>query len=221
MVVFGVTSLFAFIVVVLGGLVTNFTDSYLGGFFSFAALGIATGILTLLTLPAMLAVSLIRKGAITSMIVVEIAWTWFLWILWLSVGGSTASIYLIGNCGRYSGFAGSVEAACNESTAIAAFGFLSWILLMAYNAALITLTFRQHLRGNSGVWTRDIIETDFNAPGNTTQVVYDNKVNPGFAPQYPPAQMGTPVAATQPYPQSPYAQPQATGSYPHPQSAQV
>ena len=92
---------------------------------------------------------------------------------------------------------------------------------MAYNAALITLTFRQHLRGNSGVWTKDIIETDFNAPGNTTQVIYDNKVNPGFAPQYPPAQMGTPVAATQPYTQSPYAQTQATGSYPHPQTAQV
>ena len=88
------TSLFALIVIILSGLVTNFSDSFLGGFFNFAALGIATGLLTLLTLPAMfvassiffsrdfltlneprLALSMVRKGAFTSMIALEIGWT--------------------------------------------------------------------------------------------------------------------------------------------------
>ena len=49
----GLTSLFSLIVIILGGLLTNFTDNLLGVFFNYAALGIATGLLTLLTLPAM------------------------------------------------------------------------------------------------------------------------------------------------------------------------
>ena len=90
------TSFFALIVIILGALVTNFSDKFLDGFFNYAALGIATGLLTLLTLPTMfvyrtisffffffwcctnllrLALSMVRKGAVTSMIAVEIAWT--------------------------------------------------------------------------------------------------------------------------------------------------
>ncbi|KAF8816511.1 hypothetical protein BYT27DRAFT_7182087 [Phlegmacium glaucopus] len=236
--VFGVASLFAFIVIVLGGLVTSFTNSYSTGYyFTFAALGIATGLLTLLTLPAMLALSLLRKGVVTSMVVVDIAWTWFLWIMWLAVGGSSSGIFLIG-CGQYSGGISGVQAACSESTGITALGFLTWIMLLFYNVTLISLAFRQHMRGNTGVWTKDITEVDFMAESaNTTQVVYDNKVNPTFAPQYPP-QMGspgsipqqpTPGSYTQPQaaygqqaygqPQtSPYAQPQAAGSFTQPQT---
>ena len=49
----GMTSFFALIVIILGGLITHFTDTFLDGFFNYAALGIATGLLTLLTLPTM------------------------------------------------------------------------------------------------------------------------------------------------------------------------
>ena len=49
----GTASFFALIVIILGALVTNFSAKLLGGFFNYAALGIATGLLTLLTLPAM------------------------------------------------------------------------------------------------------------------------------------------------------------------------
>jgi len=220
MVVFGVTSLFAFIVVVLGGLVTNFTDSYLGGFFSFAALGIATGILTLLTLPAMLAFSMFRKGAFTSMIAIEIAWTWILWILWIAVGGNSATgLAFVGSCDR---FIPAAAAACSESSAIAAFGFLSWIMLLSYCSFLATLTFRQHMRGNTGIWTKDVTETDFTAAGpHTTQIVFDNKAST-YPNQYPPA--GTPIVPQQTagsYTQAgvPYQQPQATGLYNQPQAA--
>jgi len=225
MVTFGVASFFALIVIILGGLITNFSDTYLGGFFSFAALGIATGLLTLLTLPTMIALSMMRKGAMTSMVVVEIVWTWFLWIMWLSVGGSSASIYFIGNCGRYTGLGSVVEAACNESSALTAFGFLAWIVLIAYNFTLIFLTFRQHLRGHTTVWTKDVTETDFTAiGGNNTQVVYDPKVSPTMGTEYPPAHMGIPanVAPQQTansYTQqtaSPYPQPQGPGSFTHP-----
>jgi len=210
LVVFGVATLFAFIAIVLGGLLTHFSNMYLGGFYSFAALGIAVGLLTILTIPVMLTLSIIRKGAFTSMIAIEIAWVWLLWILWLSVGGSAAGFTIVEDC---SNFAPVVRAACSEVSAMTAFGFLSWLNLLFYNVLLISLTFRQHLRGHTGIWTQDVTDTDFMAPGNTTtQIVYDPKVNPGYAPQYPPA--GTPQQSyAQPQMTSPYVQPQATGSF--------
>jgi len=218
------TSLFALIVIILGALVTNFSDKFLGGFFNYAALGIAAGLLTLLSLPAMLAVSIVRKGAFTSMIAFEIGWIWFLWILWVSVGGNSAgSIAFIGSCGDYSIFGTAVVAACNESTAITAFGFLSWVLLLFYNSFLATLTFRQHLRGNTGIWTKDVTDTDFMAVGpNNPQIVFDNKVSPMYAPQYPPA--GSPMVSQQTagsYTQAgtPYQSPQAPGLYNQPPDA--
>jgi len=225
-VVFATTSLFAAIVIVLGGLVESFTDTFFDGIvFSYAALGIATGVLTLLTLPAMLALSNYRKGVFSSMIALEIGWTWFLWIMWLAVGGNSAGTFglFIGDCRL---------AVCSETSAITAFGFLSWIMLMSYCGLLFTLTFRQHLRGNTGVWTRDVTETDFTAEGGNRdpQIVYDNKIS--YPNQYPPAvspvipqqTAGSYMHAGVPYqggnpnqPQPLYTQPQAqTGSFTHP-----
>jgi hypothetical protein len=232
MVVFGMTSLFSLIVVIHGGLITNFSNTFLD---NYAGLGIATGLLTMLTLPAMLALSTFRKGVFSSMIALEIGWIWFLWIMWLAVGGNSAgSFVFVGSCSRF--LESNVVAACNESSAITAFGFLSWIMLMSYCSILFTLTFRQHLRGNTGVWTRDVTETDFTAVGanNNPQVIYDNKFT--YPNQYPPA--GSPIIPQQtpgsythagvPYqagspnqPQAPglYTQPQAhTGSFTHPQA---
>jgi hypothetical protein len=228
-VVFATTSFFAFIVIILGGLVTNYDNNLFDGFFvfSFAALGIATGVFTLLTLPVMLALSMFRKGLFTSMIAVEIAWTWILWILWIAVGGNSATgLAIVGSCSQY---VPSAAAACNESSGIAALGFLSWIMLLGYCSFLATLTFRQHMRGNTGIWTKDVTETDFTAVGaNTTQIVFDNKSSSATYPnQYPPAgtpiQQQTPGSYTQaglPYQQgSPYPQPQAPGLYNQPQAA--
>jgi len=198
LVVFGVASLFSLIVIILGGVFTNFTDTKFRVFYSFAALAIATGLLTILTLPVMLTLSVIRKGAFTSMIAVEVGWTSFLWIMWLAVGASSASVsvagvILIGNCSL---FISSVQSACNEAAAITAFGFLTWILLTFYTVLLITLTFRQQFRGNV-VWTGEVTETDFTAPGGNSQAVYESKATPTFASQYPPTDTSVPVAQQQ------------------------
>jgi len=218
--VFATTSLFALIVIILSGLVTNFSDGLLGGFFSFAALGIATGVITLLTLPVMLALSMVRKGVFTSMIALEIGWTWFLWIMWIAVGGNSATgLLFFGSCSRFAGVEPGVQAACNEASAIAAFGFLSWIMLLSYCAFLSTVTFRQHLRGNTGIWTKDVTETDFTAAGpnynNNPQIVYGNK--DVYANQYPPT--GTPQAGVPYQAGSQYQSPQAPGVYTQPQGA--
>ena len=91
------------------------------------------------------------------------------------------------------------------------------------------------MRGNTGVWTQDVTETDFNAVGGTggPQIVYDNKIS--YPNQYPPAvspilPQQTPGSYTHPGvpyqggnpnqpPQALYTQPQAqTGSFTHPQA---
>jgi len=66
----------SFTVLILAAVVINFTSNdYYGRYYTFGALGIATSSLTLLTLPVMLLYSANRKGAFTSMISVEVAWT--------------------------------------------------------------------------------------------------------------------------------------------------
>jgi hypothetical protein len=101
---------------------------------------------------------------------------------------------------------------------------------MSYCALLGALTFRQHLRGNTGIWTKDVIETDFTAVGaNNTQSIFDSKASATYPNQYPPA--GTPIVPQQtagsytpagvPYQAatgSPYPQPQAPSLYTQPQA---
>lgn len=114
--------------------------------------------------------------------------------------------------------------------------------MLFYNALLATLTFRQHLRGNTGIWTKDVTEVDFNAVGgHTTQIVFENKGATTYPNQYPPGgapivvqqhtagsytQAGVPYQTPSPYPQqqppSLYTQPQGTtgsfSSHPQPQT---
>jgi len=70
----GVTVAFSFAVLILAALIMYFISSHYSKFhFPFVALGIATSILTFLTLPVMLVLSMSRKAAIPSMISIEIA----------------------------------------------------------------------------------------------------------------------------------------------------
>lgn len=225
--IFGVTCFLAFIVLILGGLVVSWLNKDTNGDTELnvvdgpPSLAIATAILTLLSLPAMIALSMFRKGAFTSMIAVEIGWTWFLWIMWIAVGASSVDLFA-DSCDLYQfAFGQQGVNACNDNKGIIALAFLNWICLLFYKVFLTGLTFRQYLRGNTRVWVMDVTETDFASAGSTTttQVVYDGKVNPTYGNQYPP---GTPTPLGQPqvvYSQAgSFAQPQTqTGASPYPQ----
>jgi len=209
--VFVVASVFAFLELALGSAITNWTSTnFFGSYFSFAALGIATGILTFLTLPVLLFLSIKRQNAITSMVAIELGWTWFLWIMWLSTAGSAASVFWITDCTNH--FDSEAETICREVQAFTAFGFLTWIILFAYNILLMVLVIRQHMRGNTSVWTVYIMEVDFAASGPLSGSGIESKASPSFAPQYPPTQVdavnyaGPPVMTPQPTTTSPYPQ---------------
>ncbi|KAF9563334.1 hypothetical protein CPC08DRAFT_329054 [Agrocybe pediades] len=225
-VVYGIVILFAVLELALAAAVTNWTNTtFQSGYFAFAAFAIATSILTLLTLPVMYFFSAKRKGAIVSMIAIEFGWTAFLWILWLAVASTAASFQWLGTDSCSDFVRSSTRAACNESKAITAFGFLTWIPLMFYNIFLLSLIIRHQMRGTS-LWNGYISDTDF----NTGSSVHHNQTAPhafnvepkpagspaaplaGVAPQYPPtqqnaqpnyttAQAPAPQQAGSPYPQ--------------------
>jgi hypothetical protein len=199
-------SLFSALVLIMGALVTDFSMNVLRGYFVYAAFAIAIAALTLLTVPAMLALSINRKGAFPSMIVVELSYVALLWVLWLSVGGTIGTMPMINYCstiGYYAGYYYSgYESACMETQAMAAFAFLNWIMLMFLNIFLLTLAIIQANRGHS-IWTSCVTDVDYSAPGVASGMP-ESKIGYG-SPVTPTAQYPQPVPTPpQGYPQQAY-----------------
>ncbi|KAF5320739.1 hypothetical protein D9619_001202 [Psilocybe cf. subviscida] len=192
---FGIASLFAFISLAMAAAVTQFTSKYYDGFYSFAALAIVTSVLTLATLPVLWFLSSFRKSAITSIVAVELGWTSFLWILWLSTGASTADAPWLGSCRSFYYNVGERmwERMCSETQALTAFSFLTWITLLVYSVTLLVLVIRQHSRGNLNVWTNYIAETDFAAPPTANAGTHAE-------PKIAPSAENSPVVGGQYYP---------------------
>jgi len=142
---FSAVTLFSFIVLALSA---HFTSRRVFTY-DFAALGIATAVLSLLSLPVMLLIDNIRKGALTSMILVEIAWLGLLWVLWVATAGTSSQWGMIFG---------------SEVSAIQAFSHLAWLVLFGYLGTLITFSIIAANRGYNRVWYQSVKETEFNAP---------------------------------------------------------
>lgn len=206
-VILGLVSLFAALVLIMAALVTDFTMNVLRGYFVYAAFAIAIASLTLLTVPVMLALSISRKGAFPSMIVVELSYFGLLWVLWLAVGGTIGTIPWINYCSSLSYYYSGYESACMETQAMAAFAFLNWLLLMILDIFLLSLAIMQANRGNSAIWTSCVTDADFSGPGG----------NSAAGMNEPKVAYGSPMLATAPDIQ--YAQPIPTTPQPYaPQS---
>ncbi|KAJ6516289.1 hypothetical protein C8R45DRAFT_239212 [Mycena sanguinolenta] len=158
----------AFSVIVLGlsAALTSTTETYLDGYFEFAALAIATSALTLLTLPVMIALEILQSGAaFTSMIIVELPWLSILWVLWLATGSDGAQAaqnVFVADCSDY---IPKIKAACQETSGIQAFAFLNWLILMAYTIFIFVLTIIAQTRKHTGVWRSSVAEAPFFTPG--------------------------------------------------------
>ena len=213
MIVFGVVCTLALIVFCLG---CHLTSRLYGGYYgfsfyaSFGPLAIATSLLTLLTLPVMYFLSVSRKGAFTSFVVVEVAWCWFLWIMWIATAGNTVWV---------NGFSGGLAA---EAQVVEAFAFINWLALLFYTNTLFVVSIMSHHKGNSSVWTSSVREFDFNSatsksaiPPVVSQSTGETKV---AQPQYYPPQqpMGQqPLAPQGGYaPQAAYTPQHTGGSFP-------
>jgi len=221
-IVFVASSLMGLAVLAMSAHIISWLSSFVDiTLYEYAALGLATGLLTILSLPAMLMISIGRKGAVTSMIVVELCWLWFLWVMWVATAGEVANTVSFGSCGGAEGIAATL---CAETLTIEALGFVAWFMLMAYSLTLLIFTVMAHMRGHSSIWTSSVREVDFTAPAvfsAPVQPSYEVKMdNTGFsapqsefsASQYPPFNPGTPVSGyagipqVQQQPMSPYPQ---------------
>ncbi|KAJ3734488.1 hypothetical protein DFJ43DRAFT_128509 [Lentinula guzmanii] len=150
-------SVFAVIVLGLSAHLTSLSEESLGGYFVFAAMAIAAAALTMITLPAMVAIDFVRRGAFTSMVLVELIWVFVLWVLWIAAAGLAAQeqqfVFGEGNSCNYVNT--DLATACHEFSAIEAFSFLTWIVLMGYNITLLVYALIGANRGNK-TWTSSV-----------------------------------------------------------------
>ncbi|KAG5731988.1 hypothetical protein E4T56_gene18289 [Termitomyces sp. T112] len=162
--VFAFVILASVIILALCAHVTNTTVTLFDGYLVFAALGIASSLLAFLSLPVMLIVDKMRKGAVTSMIVVEIAWSGILWVLFLSTAATAsqaAGVSFGHSCPSRS--LAILTTTCREFMAIQAFAHMAWLVLFGYFVTLITLSIILANRGYHRVWYQSVKETEFNA----------------------------------------------------------
>jgi len=122
---------------------------------TFAKLGVATAVLTLVSVVPMFVIDFLREGAATSFVVVELAWLGFLWILWLATAADTADY---GSCS-------SGDSWCSQFQAAEAFSFLAWMALMAYWIILLVFAIIAVNNGQSQIWYTGVTEADFSAGG--------------------------------------------------------
>ncbi|KAJ7826811.1 hypothetical protein B0H14DRAFT_3722209 [Mycena olivaceomarginata] len=143
-------------------------------------LAIVVAILTLLTAPLMIALEIVRPGAyFTSMIIFEILWLGFLSVMWLASGAAQAveNIVLTAACtvdssDDFDGFSddprpdNSLQTICGEARAIAAFGFLNWLILMFYTLTVMIMSCVAMSRKRGRVWTESFANAPLSAPAS-------------------------------------------------------
>ncbi|KAJ6493245.1 hypothetical protein C8R45DRAFT_1136291 [Mycena sanguinolenta] len=125
---------------------------------SFAALGIATAVSTIVTVSSMIAYERLRPGGPTSTISVEILWLGFLSIMWLATGADTAAFSAGVGCEEATNI--SADEICSEIWAHEAFAFLNWIIFMSLRAVS---------RKHTNVWTSSVANAPFSEPARDSE----------------------------------------------------
>ncbi|KIL01012.1 hypothetical protein PAXRUDRAFT_821019 [Paxillus rubicundulus Ve08.2h10] len=212
-VVLALSTVFSVVVLGLAAHLLWLTSYWFAIYFIFCALGVAAAGLSLLTLPVMLVTDFIRRGAFTSMVVVELVWLFILWILWVATAAeavNTSTYYFPYGC--IDGGDPIVLQACHEVQAIEAFSFLVFIILLVYTVLLLISALVAASRGDR-VWLSSVRETTFFRSSNPPAQQHPmGQYNGTPAPQHqavPQQYVGTPVQPQ--YIGSP-VQPQYTGS---------
>ncbi|KIY45979.1 hypothetical protein FISHEDRAFT_76212 [Fistulina hepatica ATCC 64428] len=183
--IFGTVTLFSIVELGVAGNLTYLTNTYYNNYYGFAALAIATAVLSLITFPLMIVFDLLTTDVFTSWVITELVWTGFLWVLWLASGAAAAdkdnSVFGSIDC---SYFNGKINTACHEFQAIEAFAFINWILLMGYFVALLVMAILGARKGGR-IWTASVKAAEFGGIGLSTEKPTTTTVQPATT-QYPP-----------------------------------
>jgi len=195
--VFAVVLLFSIIALGLSAHLTQLTNRYFNLYFDFAALAIATAVLSMISLVVMEAVDTMRKGAVTSMILVELGWLSFMWILWLATGADAADATngMKNTCNIKIRGASDLKTLCHEYSGIQAFAFLNWIILLGYTSTVLAFCIIALSRGHKNVWFSSVKDLDLSAPSSSGEKVVAHNTGPSIlTPQYPPQNVVNPHA---------------------------
>ncbi|KAM5537430.1 hypothetical protein V8D89_008949 [Ganoderma adspersum] len=226
---FGFAIFCGLIVAALGAHITAFAEDHFKAYYIFAALAIAAGGLTMISLPIILIIDFLRRGAFTSWVLIELIWLSVIWVLWIATGAvavnDTSAIFT--TCDFVADWANQL---CRETQAIEAFSFLAWLTLMSYTITLLVVALICMSRGQS-IWKATV--RDYTALPASQGAAYNTNGN-AFAPQLQqqqqlqqqPLMAMAPPQQQQIY-QQPYQngsgynqqQPQPQAQYPPPQPA--
>ncbi|KAF5369956.1 hypothetical protein D9758_001411 [Tetrapyrgos nigripes] len=182
--VFGTTILFSLIVLGLGGHLVSKGELELESTKGAAGLAVATAVITLVSVPAMLIIDMIRRGAVSSLVVTELAGLGLLWVLWLATGADNVDQFNTGfpeGCdvlGRLGPRFHDLQVICRELQAVSAFGFLNWLMLVGYWSVLLVCSLIAANRGESRIWFTSVGETGFLSNGSTSQTTTSQKMEP-------------------------------------------
>ncbi|KAL0064743.1 hypothetical protein AAF712_008289 [Marasmius tenuissimus] len=186
LVTFGTTLVFATVLLGLNAHLTYWTEKYIGGYFRFAALSIASACLTLITLPIMIAVDMTRNAAVSSMIAFELVWLGILWTLWLASAARAADtnrLVFPDGCDSDNSFEDTL---CREFAAVVAFNFLTWFAFFAYTAVVLAASIIVKSRGTAKVWTASVADISKNLGGEKSDGPEKPPLEPPvFIPQQP------------------------------------
>lgn len=125
-------------------------------FFPFVAFGLAISVLTIVFLIPIVIIDIVRKGAVTSMIAFELAWSGLFWILWLAVAADATAPGIFKNCNFEDD---RVQTLCDQFPAIQGMAFFNWILLLGWWITLIVLAFNARRKVNTpNLWRQSVAD---------------------------------------------------------------
>ncbi|KAI0830258.1 hypothetical protein BC628DRAFT_991744 [Trametes gibbosa] len=126
------------------------------GRFPYASLGIAIGVITLVSMIIMIVLDFFVDNFFTSYMIFELSWTSLLWVLWIAVGGTTLAngktLFQGATCEEFDLVSPKAKDVCNDIHPIASVAFVTFALFFIYGSLLVVLSFRSSSTG----WTTSV-----------------------------------------------------------------
>ncbi|KZT57164.1 hypothetical protein CALCODRAFT_555507 [Calocera cornea HHB12733] len=136
-------------------------------YFDFSV-GVATGVLMLVTCPIVLAIDWWRRGVFTSWTSVELGWMGVLWVLSLTTGALAINDWEWCNHSvcvpQPKGFeycSGPPKPVCREMQAVAGFAIMTTVILFSLWSWTLYVGIRAHIDGDPFIWTSPAHEYEF------------------------------------------------------------
>jgi len=137
---------------------TSLTED-VGFYYSSFALGIATGAVSFIGRFIFWQVDSNRRGAMTSLVWFELAWTAILWILWISTAVSITALGLFRSCDYVNA---GVQSACRQFQAAEGLAYVLWLFNFLWFCTLLIISVVVAARDpSSNVWSSPVPEHPF------------------------------------------------------------